>query len=64
MFEQLNFALFPLINQYAGLNPVINALTIFAAQYMLVMIILVLAILWILKGNSTCDIILMGSMHV
>ena len=60
MIEQLNFTLFHLINQYAGLNPVIDALGIFAAQYMPVIIILVLAILWILKGNSTRDVILYG----
>ncbi|HEX7468385.1 MAG TPA: undecaprenyl-diphosphatase [Methanobacterium sp.] len=60
MIEQLNFALFQLINQYAGINPVIDALTIFAAQYMPVIIILALAILWIVKGNSTRDLILYG----
>ena len=60
MIEQLNLALFHLINQYAGLNPVIDALAIFAAQYMPVVIILALAILWILKGNSTRNVILYG----
>ncbi len=60
MIEQLNFALFHLINQYAGLNPVTDTLAIFAAQYMPVIIILAIAILWIVKGNSTRNIILYG----
>ena len=43
MIEQLNFALFHLINQYAGLNPVFDSLAIFAAKYMPVVIILALS---------------------
>ena len=60
MIEQLNLALFHLINQYAGLNPVIDTLAIFAAEYMPVIVILALAILWILKGNNSRDVILYG----
>jgi undecaprenyl-diphosphatase len=60
MIEQLNLALFHLINQYAGLNPAIDTLAIFAAEYMPVIVILALAILWILKGNNTRDVILYG----
>ena len=60
MIEQLNLALFHLINQYAGLNPVIDTLAIFAAEYMPIVVILALAILWIAKGNNTRDIILYG----
>jgi len=60
MIEQLNLALFHLINQYAGLNPVIDTLAIFAAEYMPVVVILALAILWIAKGNNTRDVILYG----
>jgi undecaprenyl-diphosphatase len=60
MIEQLNLALFHLINQYAGLNPVIDTLAIFAAEYMPVIFILALAILWILKGNNSRNIILYG----
>lgn len=60
MIEQLNLALFHLINQYAGLNPVIDTLAIFAAEYMPVIVILALVILWILKGNNSRDVILYG----
>lgn len=60
MIEQLNLALFHLINQYAGLNPVIDTLAIFAAEYMPIVVILALAILWIAKGNNTRDVILYG----
>ena len=60
MIEQLNLALFHLINQYAGLNPVIDTLAIFAAKYMPVVVILALAILWVTKRNNTRDVILYG----
>ena len=60
MIEQLNLALFHLINQYAGLNPVIDTLAIFAAKYMPVVVILALAILWVTKRNNTRDLILYG----
>ncbi len=60
MIEQLNLALFHIINQYAGLNPVIDTLAIFAAEYMPVVVILALAVLWITKGNRTRDVILFG----
>jgi undecaprenyl-diphosphatase len=60
MIEQLNLALFNLINHYAGLNPLIDGLAIFAAKYMPAVIILALAILWIVKENSTRNVILYG----
>ena len=60
MIEQQNLALFHLINQYAGLNPVIDTLAIFAAKYMPVVVILALAILWVTKRNNTRDVILYG----
>jgi len=60
MIEQLNMSLFHLINQYAGLNPFIDTLTIFAAKYMPLIIILGLIYLWIKRGDKTKDIVLYG----
>ena len=40
MIEQLNIALFHLINQYAGINPIFDSIVIFAAEYMPVVVIL------------------------
>lgn len=60
MIEQLNMSLFHLINQYAGLNPFIDTLAIFAAKYMPLIIILGLICLWIKRGEKTKDIVLYG----
>jgi undecaprenyl-diphosphatase len=60
MIEQLNIALFQLINQYAGINPVFDSIAVFAAEYMPVIVILALIYLWIRKGDSTHDILLYG----
>ncbi len=58
MLEQLNITLFHLINQYAGINPVFDSIAVFAAEYMPVVVILVLVYLWIRKGDLTHDILL------
>jgi undecaprenyl-diphosphatase len=60
MIEQLNIALFQLINQYAGVNPVFDSIAVFAAEYMPVIVILALIYFWIRKGDSTHDILLYG----
>lgn len=60
MIEQLNFALFHFINQYAGLNPFIDSLAIITAKYMPVIIILSIAYIWIKNRDRTRDIILYG----
>jgi undecaprenyl-diphosphatase len=60
MIEQLNIALFQLINQYAGINPVFDSIAVFAAEYMPVIVILALIYFWIRKGDSTHDILLYG----
>jgi undecaprenyl-diphosphatase len=60
MIEQLNIALFQLINQYAGINPVFDSIAVFAAEYMPVVVILFLVYLWIRKCNSTHDILIYG----
>ena len=58
MIEQLNIALFQLINQYAGINPIFDSITVFAAEYMPVVVILFMLYLWIRKGDNKHDIIL------
>ncbi len=58
MIEQLNIALFHLINQYAGIYPVFDSIAIFGAEYMPVVVILALVYLWIRKSDSTHDILL------
>ena len=58
MIEQLNFTIFHLINQFAGLNPITDAIGALVANYMPVVIILGLAYLWIRKEKSVHDIIL------
>jgi undecaprenyl-diphosphatase len=60
MIEQLNMSLFHLINQYAGLNPFIDILAIFAAKYMPLIIVLGLIYLWIKREDKTQDIVLYG----
>lgn len=58
MIEQLNIALFNFINQYAGVNPLIDTLAVFTAQYMPIVLIIGLSYLWIVKNKSTRNIIL------
>jgi undecaprenyl-diphosphatase len=60
MIEQINFALYHLINQYAGLNPIIDNLAIITAKYMPIIIILGLVYLWLKNGNKSRDIVLFG----
>jgi undecaprenyl-diphosphatase len=60
MIEQINFALFHLINQYAGLNPIIDNLAIITAKYMPVIIILGLIYLWFKNKSRNRDIVLFG----
>ena len=60
MIEQINFALFHLINQYAGLNPIIDNLAIITAKYMPIIIILGLVYLWFKNENRSRDIVLFG----
>ena len=61
MIEQINFALFHLINQYAGLNPLIDDLAIITAKYMPVVIILGLVYLWFKNQYRSRDIVLYGA---
>ena len=58
MIEQINIALFQLINQYAGINPIFDSITVFAAEYMPVVVILFMLYLWIRKGDNKHDILL------
>ncbi|MGB7968468.1 MAG: undecaprenyl-diphosphatase [Methanobacterium sp.] len=58
MIEQINIALFHLINQYAGINPIFDSIVIFAAEYMPIIVILFMLYLWIRKGDRTHDILL------
>lgn len=58
MIEQINIALFHLINQYAGINPIFDSIVIFAAEYMPIVVILFMLYLWIRKGDRTHDILL------
>lgn len=58
MIEQLNIALFQLINQYAGINPIFDSITVFAAEYMPVVVTLFMLYLWIRKGDNKHDILL------
>ena len=58
MIEQLNMALFHMINQYAGLNPLVDTFAILAAQYMPLIFVMVLIWLWIKKGTTTKNIVL------
>lgn len=58
MIEQLNIELFNLINQYAGVNPLVDTLAVFVAQYMPIVLTLGLIYLWIVKEKSTRNIIL------
>ncbi|MEN6290643.1 MAG: undecaprenyl-diphosphatase [Methanobacterium sp.] len=58
MIEQLNMALFHMINQYAGLNPFADTMAILAAKYMPLIFVIVLIYLWIKKGTATKNIVL------
>jgi undecaprenyl-diphosphatase len=58
MIEQINIALFQLINQYAGINPIFDSIAVLAAEYMPVVVILFMVYLWIRKGDRTHDILL------
>ena len=58
MIEQINIALFQLINQYAGINPIFDSIAVLAAEYMPVVVILFMVYLWIRKSDSTRDILL------
>jgi undecaprenyl-diphosphatase len=58
MIEQLNFTIFHLINQYAGLNPLTDSIGVILANYMPLVIILGLAYIWIRKEKKTRDIVL------
>lgn len=58
MIEQINRALFTLINQYAGLNPFIDGIAIIAAQYLPLIFIIWLVYLWIKKGDKHKNIVL------
>lgn len=60
MIEQINFAIYHLINQYAGLNQIIDNLAIITAKYMPVIIILGLVYLWFKNVNRSRDIVLFG----
>lgn len=58
MIEQFNMALFHMINQYAGLNPIVDTIAILAAKYMPVIFVIALIYLWIKKGTNTKNIVL------
>ena len=56
--EQTNMALFKFMNQYAGLNPFIDNITIIAAKYMPLIFIIWLIYFWIKKGDKHKNIVL------
>lgn len=58
MIEQLNIALFHLINQYAGINPFLDTIAILAAKYMILIFVIPFVYLWIKKGDKNKDIAL------
>jgi undecaprenyl-diphosphatase len=60
MIEQLNYTLFHLINQYAGINPLVDTLAILTAKYMPIVVIVGMLMLWIKNGKRTRDIVLYG----
>lgn len=60
MIEQINFALFHLINQYSGMNPFLDAIMVLIAKYMPLLVVAGMLILWILRGRKTRDILLYG----
>jgi undecaprenyl-diphosphatase len=60
MIEQLNFVLFHLINQYAGMNPFLDTSMVLIAKYMPLLVVAGMIILWIIRGRKTRDIVLYG----
>ena len=58
MIEQLNMALFHMINQYAGLNPLVDTFAILLAQYMPLIFVMTIIWLWIKKGTTNKNIVL------
>lgn len=58
MIEQLNIALFHLINQYAGINPFLDTIAILAAKYMILIFVIPFVYLGIKKGDKNKDIAL------
>ncbi len=58
LIEQLNMALFHMINQYAGVNPFIDTIAILSAEYMPIIFVIALIYLWFKKGNKNKDIAL------
>ena len=60
MIEQLNFALFHLINQYAGMNPFLDTSMILIAKYMPLLVVVGMLTLWVSRGRKTRDIVLYG----
>ena len=60
MIEQLNFSLFHLINQYAGMNPLLDTSMVLIAKYMPLLVVAGMLILWVFRGRKTRDIILYG----
>jgi undecaprenyl-diphosphatase len=58
MIEQINFTIFHLINQYAGLNSLTDSIGVILANYMPLAILSGLAYLWIRKGKKTREIVL------
>jgi undecaprenyl-diphosphatase len=55
MIEQINMALFHLINQYAGLNLFIDSIAILFAEYMPLIFVISLVYLWFKKGDNNKD---------
>lgn len=60
MIEQLNFAVFHLINQYAGMNQFLDTFMVLIAKYMPLFVVVGMITLWMFKGRKTRDIILYG----
>ncbi|MTK64636.1 MAG: undecaprenyl-diphosphatase [Methanobacterium sp.] len=60
MIEQLNFALFHLINQYAGMSPAFDTLIVVLAKYMPLLVVVGMIVLWIFKDRKARDILLYG----
>ena len=58
MIENINMALFHLINQYAGVNPIVDTIAILAAKYMPIVFVIPLIYLWVKKGDKNKDIAL------
>lgn len=58
MIEQLNMALFHLINQYAGMNPLVDATATLIAKYMPILFVILLVYIWIRKDKGYKDIVL------